>query len=106
MSNLIQSAKSIAEIQTVVGEYYDLSREDILSYKRSNHLAFVRHMAMFLTRKLTTRSLPEIGIIFNRDHKTVMYGCNRIRAMLISEPVVKKDYNILMDCLNLEQNKS
>ena len=57
-------------------------REDFHSPQRARRVARPRQVAMYLSRKLTTRSLPEIGRRFGgRDHTTVLHACRRIEAL-------------------------
>ena len=74
---------SIANIQRVVAEYYKIKISEILSKRRNQNIARPRQMAMFLSRQLTNRSLPEIGEAFNgRDHTTVLHACRKIRSLM------------------------
>ncbi len=70
---------SIDKIQTVTSNFFSISMSDMLSQRRSRPLARPRQMAMYLAKKLTTRSLPEIGRKFsNRDHTTVIHAVKTI----------------------------
>ena len=74
---------SIPNIQRIVAEYYKIKISEILSKRRNQNIARPRQMAMFLSRELTTRSLPEIGEAFNgRDHTTVLHACRKIRQLM------------------------
>jgi len=77
-------------IQKVVGEYFNISAEDIKSKKRSQNIAYPRQIAMYLSRKLLDMSLPKIGEQFGgKDHSTVIHGCNKITEMIESDISVK-----------------
>ena len=52
---------NIEDIQKIVVNFYDISITDFLSTRRSRHIARPRQIAMYLSKKLTTKSLPEIG---------------------------------------------
>lgn len=70
---------SIARIQELVAEFYDLRVRDLKIRKRTRSLAFPRQIAMYLARELTSASLPKIGEEFGgRDHTTVMHACDKI----------------------------
>jgi chromosomal replication initiator protein len=63
--------------------YFGLSIDDLCGPSRSRNLVTGRQIAMYLCRELTALSLPKIGQQFGgRDHTTVMYANNRIRAEL------------------------
>ncbi|MFO1069903.1 MAG: chromosomal replication initiator protein DnaA [Geminicoccaceae bacterium] len=73
---------TIEEIQKAVVEHYGLKIADMSSSRRSRAIARPRQVAMFLSKALTTRSLPEIGKRFgNRDHTTVMHAVRQIEAL-------------------------
>ena len=66
-------------IISVVCEQYGISQEDVLSKKRSRDIALPRQIAMYLCRDLTQLSTTNIGRAFgDRDHTTVMHGCDKI----------------------------
>lgn len=70
---------TIDEIQRKVAEYYAIKLGDLLSARRAREVARPRQVAMYLAKKLTPRSLPEIGRRFGgRDHTTVMHAVKRI----------------------------
>ncbi|MGL4543222.1 MAG: chromosomal replication initiator protein DnaA [Polymorphobacter sp.] len=70
---------TIDEIQRKVAEYYAIKLSDLLSARRAREVARPRQVAMYLAKKLTPRSLPEIGRRFGgRDHTTVMHAVKRI----------------------------
>jgi len=66
-------------IQKKVSEYFDTSPSDMKAKKRSKAIVYPRQVAMYLSRKLTDYSLPEIGAQFGgRDHTTVLHACEKI----------------------------
>ena len=81
--NNMQSVISIEDIQKIVVAYYNLSMNDFLSARRSRHIARPRQIAMYLSKKLTTKSLPEIGRKFTgRDHTTVIHAIKKIEELM------------------------
>lgn len=64
-------------IQTV-SNFYSVPVDQIMSDRRSKDTVQPRQMAMYLVRKMTNYSLPEIGKVFGRDHTTVMHACDKI----------------------------
>ena len=70
---------SIEKIQKRVAEHFKIRTSDILGSNRSRSIALPRQVAMYLCRKLTSHSFPEIGTFFgNKDHTTVMFACKKI----------------------------
>lgn len=81
--NNMQSVISIEDIQKIVVAFYNLSMNDFLSARRSRHIARPRQIAMYLSKKLTTKSLPEIGRKFTgRDHTTVIHAIKKIEELM------------------------
>ncbi len=83
---------SIDKIQTVTSNFFSISLDDMLSPRRSRPLARPRQIAMYFAKKLTTRSLPEIGRKFaNRDHTTVIHAVKTIEKLLQNNDEIKKN---------------
>ncbi len=83
---------SIDKIQNVTSNFFSISLNDMLSPRRSRPLARPRQMAMYLAKKLTSRSLPEIGRKFaNRDHTTVIHAVKTIEKLIESNDEMKKN---------------
>ncbi len=82
---------TVDKIQNVVSNYYNIPLSDMLSQRRSRPLARPRQIAMFLAKKMTTRSLPEIGRRFaNRDHTTVIHAVKTISRLSEQDDEMKK----------------
>lgn len=81
-----QKDLSMEEIQRAVVEHYGLRLGDMTSKKRSRSVAGPRQIAMFLCRKLTDFSTPEIAAAFNRTHGNVLYACSEIKNRMDMEP--------------------
>ena len=81
--NNMHSVVTIEDIQKIVVNYYNLSMSDFLSSRRSRHVARPRQIAMYLSKKLTTKSLPDIGRKFTgRDHTTVIHAIKKIEELM------------------------
>ena len=94
---------TVDKIQNVVSNYFNIPLSDMLSQRRSRPLARPRQMAMFLAKKMTTRSLPEIGRRFaNRDHTTVIHAVKTITRLSEQDDEMKKNINQIKSLL-LEQ---
>ena len=80
---------NVESIQNIVAVYFNLNIQEMLSPRRSRSLARPRQIAMYLAKKYTTNSLPDIGRKFsNRDHTTVIHAVKKI------EELMKKDDEI------------
>lgn len=91
---------SLANIQSIVAEYYKLKVNDLLSPRRSRSVARPRQLAMALSKELTNHSLPEIGEAFGgRDHTTVIYACNKINSLKDIDNDIQEDYKNLIRLL-------
>ena len=83
---------SIDKIQNVTSNFFSINLQEMLSQRRSRPLARPRQIAMYLAKKLTTRSLPEIGRKFaNRDHTTVIHAVKTIEKLSQDNSVMKKN---------------
>jgi len=73
---------TIDEIQRAVSSHFEVKQIDLISERRAVAIARPRQIAMYLAKRLTTRSLPEIGRKFgNRDHSTVIHAVKRIEDL-------------------------
>ncbi len=83
---------TVDKIQNTVSNYFNISLNDMLSQRRSRPLARPRQIAMYLAKRLTTRSLPEIGRRFaNRDHTTVIHAVKTITKLSEKDEEMKKN---------------
>ncbi|MCL2336865.1 MAG: chromosomal replication initiator protein DnaA [Firmicutes bacterium] len=70
---------SVEYIQEVVSNHYNITAEELRSKKRTQKLTYPRQVAMYLSRKLVDKSLPQLGQLFGgRDHTTIIHGCDKI----------------------------
>ena len=94
---------TVDKIQNVVSNYFNISLSEMLSQRRSRPLARPRQIAMYLAKKMTTRSLPEIGRRFaNRDHTTVIHAVKTISRLSEQDDEMRKNINHIKSLL-LEQ---
>ena len=83
---------TIDKIQNVTSNFFNITLSDMLSPRRSRPLARPRQVAMYLAKKLTSRSLPEIGRKFsNRDHTTVIHAVKTIEKLKESNDELRKN---------------
>ena len=93
---------SIEAIQKTVADFYKIKVADMYSAKRPKKIAEPRQIAMYLTKELTQKSLPEIGTNFGgRDHTTVLHACRKISERKIAEPQLQHELNILEQMLKM-----
>lgn len=91
----------IEDIQRVVSQHYGVSRQDLVSARRTRTIVQPRQIAMYLSKTLTPRSLPEIGRRFgNRDHTTVLHAVRKVDGMIAKEPQVAEDIETLKRLLD------
>ena len=87
---------TIDEIQKKVSNYYNIKLDDLVSSRRIRTFARPRQIAMYLSKKLTTRSLPEIGRKFGgRDHTTVIHAVKKIEELKQSNVKFDEDINLI-----------
>jgi chromosomal replication initiator protein len=79
LSDERQKDLSFDDIQRMVADYFDLRLTDMSSKRRPRSVAAPRQVAMFLCRKLTPSSLPEIANSFGKTHATVVHACKTIQ---------------------------
>jgi chromosomal replication initiator protein len=87
---------SIDEIQTKVSEHYRIRKAEMTSARRAREVARPRQVAMYLSKQLTPRSLPEIGRRFGgRDHTTVIHAVRRIEQLRAEDNELDNDIRLL-----------
>jgi len=80
--NLSENNVTIDQIQSLVCKYFKISKNEMLSSRRSRYLVRPRQTAIYLTKILTSKSLPEIGREFsNRDHTTIIHSVKTIEKL-------------------------
>lgn len=95
-----QRRVTIDEIQKLVSEHFSLKPVDLISARRARAVARPRQIAMYLAKRLTTRSLPEIGRRFGgRDHSTVIHAVKRVEELRDSDREVDGAVRLLMQQL-------
>jgi chromosomal replication initiator protein len=87
---------SIDEIQTRVSDHYRIRKAEMTSARRAREVARPRQVAMYLSKQLTPRSLPEIGRRFGwRDHTTVIHAVRQIEKLRAQDPELDSDIRLL-----------
>ncbi|MFN2259106.1 MAG: chromosomal replication initiator protein DnaA [Parasphingopyxis sp.] len=88
---------TIDEIQRSVCEHYGIRHAEMTSARRAREVARPRQVAMYLSKRLTPRSLPEIGRRFGgRDHTTVIHAIKRIKELRAADSELDSDVRALL----------
>ena len=94
--NLVENKVTIDLIQIIVCKFFKISKNEMLSSRRSRYLVRPRQTAIYLTKILTSKSLPEIGREFsNRDHTTIIHSVKTIEKLKEKDPVMVENINKL-----------
>ena len=94
--NLNENKVTIDLIQTIVCKFFKISKNEMLSSRRSRYLVRPRQTAIYLTKILTSKSLPEIGREFsNRDHTTIIHSVKTIEKLKEKDPDMVDNINKL-----------
>lgn len=85
-------------IQIVTALHYDLSRQDLMQQRGNAKHVWARHVAIYIAKTLTGKSLTELGVRFGgRDHTTILHAVRRIADCMANDPDVMLDVHSLMD---------
>jgi len=94
--NLSENKVTIDLIQTIVCKFFKISKNEMLSSRRSRYLVRPRQAAIYLSKILTSKSLPEIGREFsNRDHTTIIHSVKTIEKLKDKDPDMLENINKL-----------
>ena len=86
---------TIDEIQKKVAEHFNISVKEMQSSRRARTVARPRQIAMYLAKQLTSRSLPEIGRKFDRDHTTVMHAVRKVEELILEDVSLAENVDAL-----------
>lgn len=100
LSHLIKSADTkrvrIEDIQKIVARQFNVSKNDLLSNRRTRVIVRPRQIAMYLAKVMTPRSLPEIGRRFGgRDHTTVLHAVRKIESLTSDDQKLEHEIELL-----------
>jgi chromosomal replication initiator protein len=96
-ANPDQSRVKIEDILKVVGRHFNVARTDLLSPRRARTVVVPRQIGMYLAKKLTSRSLPEIGRLFGgRDHSTVLHAVRKIEDQIKTDDKLAREVAMLI----------
>ncbi len=86
---------SIEDIQRKVAEHFDIRMSDILSQKRPKNIAEPRMIAMYLCRRMTNYSFPEIGAAFGKNHATVINAMKKVPELCERDESIRRSVALL-----------
>lgn len=95
------NAVPIRAIQDMTARYFRIPPREMRSKGRAQRVARPRQVAMFLSVRLTSHSLPEIGRKFRRDHTTVMHARRKIEDLMARDPAFKSSVDHLFETIPL-----
>lgn len=91
---------SVENIQKTVADFFRIKVADMYSKRRPANIARPRQIAMYLTKELTQKSLPEIGELFGgRDHTTVLHAVRKIAQDRLKNPECNHELHVLEQTL-------
>jgi chromosomal replication initiator protein len=91
----------IEDIQRVVARHYNVSRQELVSNRRTRVIVKPRQIAMYLSKTLTPRSFPEIGRRFGgRDHTTVLHAVRKIEELIAGDQKLNHEIELLKRLIN------
>ncbi|WP_370868863.1 chromosomal replication initiator protein DnaA [Ectorhizobium quercum] len=91
----------IEDIQRIVARHYNVSRQELVSNRRTRVIVKPRQIAMYLSKTLTPRSFPEIGRRFGgRDHTTVLHAVRKIEELISADAKLSHEIELLKRLIN------
>jgi chromosomal replication initiator protein len=91
----------IEDIQRIVARHYNVSRQELVSNRRTRVVVKPRQIAMYLSKTLTPRSFPEIGRRFGgRDHTTVLHAVRKIEDLISGDTKLSHEVELLKRLIN------
>ncbi len=85
-----QQALTLDSIQKAVAEFFDVRMADMSSKRRPQAVAQPRQVAMYLCRRLTSASSPEVAVAFGKTHATILHACTQIEKRIATDPTLKQ----------------
>ena len=105
--NIAENTVTIDLIQTLVCKFFKIRKNEMLSPRRSRYLVRPRQTAIYLTKILTSKSLPEIGREFsNRDHTTIIHSVKTIEKLKEKDQEMLENINKLKNQILYSNNQN
>ncbi|MGH7370116.1 MAG: helix-turn-helix domain-containing protein, partial [Candidatus Methylomirabilaceae bacterium] len=87
---------TLPAIQRAVAEFFQVKVEDLKSRERNQGVVLPRQIAMYLSRTMTSSSLPAIGQSFGgKDHTTVIHACDKIKRRVSADDAFRRQIEAL-----------
>ena len=99
LKDLIVAKMRLVTTDSIIAQcakYFNLKTTDLLSKKRTRHIARARQMAMKIAYEHTSSSYPQIADAFGVDHTTVMYACKKLDELVKVDPALQEDLDTLV----------
>ena len=109
LKDFIEKEKSrkkitVSEVKNCVCRKYGVSMSQILSSERTQSIVTPRQLAMYISRKFTTMSLPEIAKEFDKSHATIIHGVKNIKNRMVVEPELRQILEEILDEMGCSMN--
>lgn len=89
------------DIQNKVASYFHVTISDLKGKKRMKSIVIPRQIAMYLSREMTSNSLPKIGKEFGgKDHTTVIHACDKIAEVIKIDADIRKEISDIKTALS------
>lgn len=97
---------SIEEIQNKICHHYQVTMAQLLSTERTQSIVTPRQLAMYISKKYTNKSLPEIAKMFDKTHATIIHGVKNITKRMDVEPELRRTFEQIINELgcSLDEN--
>ncbi|HNS48739.1 MAG TPA: chromosomal replication initiator protein DnaA [bacterium] len=104
-ASAVRPRMEVGRVQEFIGRHYNLKVSDLKSGRRQQSLVMPRQLAIYLARKLTGASLPQLGEAFGgKNHTTILYTCRKVEDKLGKDPDFKEEVARLEKKLKQETN--
>ena len=97
---------SIEEIQNKVCHHYQVTMAQLLSTERTQSIVTPRQMAMYISKKYTNKSLPEIAKMFDKTHATIIHGVRNITKRMDVEPELRRSFEQIINELGCSPDEN
>ena len=82
--------RMLKKIRMGICKFFDIPDQVLLSHTKKDNAAYPRHILYYFAVTKTSHSTPNIGKLLNRDHTSIVYGCNKIKEQLKSDPELRE----------------
>jgi chromosomal replication initiator protein len=96
---------SIERVIKIVSHFCGVAQPDLIGSDRTQHVAMVRQVAMYLARRHSSLSYPELGAVFRRDHSSIIHGVKAIEQRVQAQPAFAKFLAQLESAIRNENEK-